>query len=106
MLSCALVVGGGSVRKGVGEGWGDDGRGTFGFLFGGRRYGPCAEGRGGGVGRTIAPPRRLPLQFIDLVLYSFVTPLRFAISLDQDTGYLSCTEAVIHMRFNLTDLKW
>ena len=27
MLSCALVVGGGSVRKRVGEGRGDDGRG-------------------------------------------------------------------------------
>ena len=27
MLYCALVVGGDSVRKGVGEGWGDDERG-------------------------------------------------------------------------------
>ena len=46
------------------------------------------------------------IQFIDLILNSLVAPVSFTISLDQDAGYLSSTEAMMHMCFDLPNLEW
>ena len=55
---------------------------------------------------TVAPPCGLLIQFIDLILNSLVAPVSFTISLDQDAGYPSSTEAMMHMYFDVPNLEW